>query len=182
MVISGFNQLKSSSITIAIGVDISKAFDTASHRLFIEMIHHSRLRHTQFSEVVCGIPPRQEGLEPVSAAPLAFPPGAGRGPTGIRHLPSPLQLLCVGLPNVQFKHNVLHWRLHAAGLCSKHRGGRGEGRPTMFFFSGEVGRGQATGHCSPEILRDTVHLWHSPVPTPPSYANRWHGGPVEQNP
>ena len=101
---------------------------------------------------------RQEGLVPLSAAPLAFPPGAGGDPTTIRHFPIPLRPLCIGLPNSRFRHDVLRWRLHAAALCSQQRGGRGEGKPTM-FFSGEVGRGQATAHCSPEIQRDTVHLW-----------------------
>ena len=44
-VVSGFNQLKPPSRTINIVVDISKAFDTISHRLIIEMIHRSRLCH-----------------------------------------------------------------------------------------------------------------------------------------
>ena len=38
---SGFNQRKLPSRIIAIAVDISKAFGTVSHRLFIEMIHLS---------------------------------------------------------------------------------------------------------------------------------------------
>ena len=51
---------------------------------------------------------------------------------------------------------------HFDGLCSQHRGGQGEGIPTLFFF-GEVGRWKATGHCSPEIQHDTVHLRHTPL-------------------
>ena len=35
----------------------------------------------------------------LSAAPLAFLPHVGLCLTGIRHLPSPLQPLCIGLPN-----------------------------------------------------------------------------------
>ena len=54
----------------------------------------------QFGEVVCGMPSRQEGLVPLSAAPLAFTSGAGGSTIGIRHLPSPLQQICVGLPNL----------------------------------------------------------------------------------
>ena len=44
-VVSGFNQRKPPSRTIAIAVDISKSFDKVSHRLLIEMIHRSRLCH-----------------------------------------------------------------------------------------------------------------------------------------
>ena len=65
-----------------IAMDISKAFDTVSHSLLIEMIH-----------------PRQEGVVPLPTTPLAFPPGAGGGPTGVRHLPSPLKPFGVRLPN-----------------------------------------------------------------------------------
>ena len=43
--VSGSNQRKPPSRTIAIAVDISKAFDTVSHCLHIEMIHRSQLRH-----------------------------------------------------------------------------------------------------------------------------------------
>ena len=43
-VVSGFSQRKFPSRTIAIAVDISKAFDTVSHSLLIEMIHRSQLR------------------------------------------------------------------------------------------------------------------------------------------
>ena len=51
-------------------MDISKAFNTGSRLLLIEMTHHSRLR--QFGDVACGIS--------LSAGPLAFPPGAGGVP------------------------------------------------------------------------------------------------------
>ena len=44
-VVSGFNQRKPPSRTLAIAVDISKEFDTVSHRLLIKMIQCSRLRH-----------------------------------------------------------------------------------------------------------------------------------------
>ena len=44
-VVFGFNQRKPPSRTIAIVVDTSKAFDTASHHILIEMIHRSRLYH-----------------------------------------------------------------------------------------------------------------------------------------
>ena len=40
-VVTGFNQRKLPSRTIIVEVDISKAFDTDSHRLIIEMIHRS---------------------------------------------------------------------------------------------------------------------------------------------
>ena len=36
------------------------------------------------------------------------------------------------------------------------------------LLTGEVGRWQATGHCSPEIQRDPVHYQHPSVPTSPS--------------
>ena len=76
--VSGFNQRKLPSRTIAIAVDISRAFDKVFHRLLIELIHRSRLRHNLVRSFVgCGIPVRQEGLVPPSAAPLAFLPGAG---------------------------------------------------------------------------------------------------------
>ena len=87
---------------------------------------------------------------------------AARGSHRDRNLHSPLQPLCFGLPNFRktgFRLDALRW-LHAAGLCSKHCGGRGKGKPTI-FFSGEVGRWQATDYCSPEIQRDTDHLWGS---------------------
>ena len=54
-----------------------------------------------------GVPLRQEGVVPIPAAPFAFPPSAGGGLTGIRHLPSPLQPLCVRLPNLRHRHAVL---------------------------------------------------------------------------
>ena len=38
------SQAMASQSTIAIAVDITKAFDAVSHRLLIEMIHRSRLR------------------------------------------------------------------------------------------------------------------------------------------
>ena len=43
--VSGFKQHKPSSRTIAIVVDISKAFDTVSHRFLIETIQRYRLRN-----------------------------------------------------------------------------------------------------------------------------------------
>ena len=42
-VITGFNERKHPTRTIAIAVDISEAFDTVSHSLLIEMINRSRL-------------------------------------------------------------------------------------------------------------------------------------------
>ena len=90
----------------------------------------------------------------------------GRCPTGISHLPSPLQPLCFRLPNSRFRHDILRWWLHAAGLYSQHRGVWSEGKPTM-FFSDEVGRWQTTGysllprnpvvHCSPQTLQSRLH-------------------------
>ena len=44
-VVSGFNQRKDPNRAIAIAVDISKALDTVSYSLLIEMIHCSRLSH-----------------------------------------------------------------------------------------------------------------------------------------
>ena len=41
----GFNLRKPPSRTVAVAVDISKAFDTVNHRLLLEMICHSRLGH-----------------------------------------------------------------------------------------------------------------------------------------
>ena len=95
-VVSGFNQRKPPSRTITITVDILKAFSNVSHRLLIEMIYRSWL--PQSGQMACGVPPRQEGVVPISAALLAIPPSVGGGPTGIHHLPSPLQPLCVRLP------------------------------------------------------------------------------------
>ena len=89
--LSGFNQCKPPSRTVAIAVDISKAFDAVSHLFLIEMIHCSRL--PQLGQMACGVPPRQEDVVPLPPAPLAFPPGAGGGPTGVRHLPSPLHFV-----------------------------------------------------------------------------------------
>ena len=54
-----------------------------------------------------GVPSRQEGIVPIPAAPLAFRPSAGGGPTGICHLPSPVQPLCVRLPNHRPRHDLL---------------------------------------------------------------------------
>ena len=67
-----------------------------------------------------------------------------------------------------------------AGVYSQHWGGRGKGEPSILFIFGEVGRLKATGHCSPEIQCDTVHLGHPSVPTPPSSANQWQGDLIEQ--
>ena len=77
------------------------------------------------------------------------------------------------------RQDVLHRRFHSAGLCSQHRGGRG--KPTMLLFD-QVGRWQATGHCSLEIQRDTVHFWHPPVLTLPSSANWWWCGLLNRTP
>ena len=67
-------------------------------------------------ELACGIPLRQEGLVPLSAVPLAFPPGVGGGPKGISLLPSPLQPLCIGLPNYQLRYDVILWIGNASEL------------------------------------------------------------------
>jgi len=48
----GFNQLKPPGRTVAVAVDISKAFDTVSHRQLLEMIHHSQLGHNLVRWVV----------------------------------------------------------------------------------------------------------------------------------
>ena len=49
----------------------------------------------------------------------------------------------------------------------------------MFYFE-EVDIWETTGHCSPEIHRDTVHLRYPPVLVPPTSANQRRGGPVQQ--
>ena len=134
-VVFGFNQRKPPSRTITIAVDNTKVFDTMSHHL-IEMIHLSWLDTTWWGGLWCGVPPQQEGFIPLS----------GRGPTGISHLPSPLQPLCIGKPNPWLRHDVLCWRLHVAGLCPQHRGGWGRGKPTMLLF-GEVGLTQQPELC-----------------------------------
>ena len=77
----------------------------------------------------------------------------------------------------QVRQDILHRGFHSAGLCSQRRGGRG--KPTMLLFD-QVGRWQATGHCSLEIQRDTVHFWHPPVLTLPSSANWRCGGPLNR--
>ena len=104
------------------------------------------------------------------------------GPTGIRHLPSPLQTLCVGLPNSQFRHDVLRRRLHAAGLCSQHRGCQSESKPTSYVL---LWWGGQMANNWPLLPRNPA--WHcSPLkPTSPDStlnANWWRGGSVEQNP
>ena len=66
--------------------------------------------------MACHVSPRQEGVVPLQAAPLVFLPGAGGGPTGVRHLPSPLQPLCAILPNSRLRHDILRRQLHFAGL------------------------------------------------------------------
>ena len=64
--------------------------------------------------MACGVPPRQEGIVLLTTAPLAFPPSAGGGPTGVRHLLSPLQPFCLWLSHPRCRHDVLCRRLHIA--------------------------------------------------------------------
>ena len=94
---------------------------------------------SQSGQMACGVSLRQEGVVPILEAPLAFPPIVGGGPTGIRHLPSPLQPLCVRLFNPRRRHDALRRRLHSAGICSHHCEGRDKCQPTVRYF-GEVGR------------------------------------------
>ena len=158
-VVSGFDQQKPPSRTIAIAVDISKAIDTC----FSPPPHRDDPLFpipAQFGEEARDRPPRQEDLLALSSAPLAFPPGAGRGPTGIHHLSSSLQPLCDELPNPRFRHDVLRRRLHAARLSSQHRGSWGESKPTMLLF-GEVASKWSNW---PLLPRNPV--WHCSPPTP----------------
>ena len=108
--------------------------------------------------------PRLESLVPLPVPPFAFLPGAGKCATAFRHLPSSLQPLWVELPNHRSWHDVLRWWLHVSGLWSKHRGEWSKGEPIMFFH-GEVDWGKATGYCSTEIQRDSVHPGYPPVLT-----------------
>ena len=122
---------------------------TARHPTLSLTASSSRWSSSQFGQMTRSVPPWQEDLVPLPTAPLAFPLGAGGGPAGVRHLPSTLQPFCVRQPNPWLRHDVLRQWIHATGFCTQHRGGRGEGQPTMHHI-GEVGRWQATGHCSPE--------------------------------
>ena len=114
-----------------------------------------------------------EGLVPLPAALFAFPPDAGE--QHYKYLPylTTLHRIILIAP-----HDVLRRRLHVAGLYFKHRGGRGEGEPTLLFL-GEVGRWETTGHCSLEIQRDTVHFGYPPLLAPPTSENWRRGGPAE---
>ena len=155
-VVSGFSQRKPPSSTIPIVLDISKAVDTVSHRLLIEMIHRSRLRHNLVKWL--GIPPRQEGIVYLSAAALVSAPSADGGPTGIRHLPSPLQPLCFRLPNSRF--DVLADDFTMLMLASTPSIVEADARANLLCSS--VVRWadckQLAIHCLQEIQRDTVHL------------------------
>ena len=94
-VVSGFKQRKPPSKTIAIAVDISKVFDTVSHRLLIEMIHRFRLCHNLVKWLVAYLRGRKASCSYQLTAQLGFPPGVGGGPTGVCPLPSPLQPFCL---------------------------------------------------------------------------------------
>ena len=80
-VVSGFNQLKPPSIAIA--VDISKAFGTVSHRLLIEMIQRSRHNLVRWLTSVAG------RLRAYISSTTRLPTIRGRGPHRDRSSPQP---------------------------------------------------------------------------------------------
>ena len=153
-VVSGFSQRKLPSRTIAVAVDISKAFDTVSHRLLNEMIHRFRLRHNLVRKASCLYQQHHSTLRQVRA-------GSHREPSSPQ--PSPTTL--------DYPIPELDMTSYAGSLYSQHRGGRVEGKPTM-FFSDEVGRRQAIGH---SLLPRNPAIHHcSPLtPTSPDSTLRW---------
>ena len=140
---------------ISIAVDISKAFDTVSRRLLIQMIHRSRLRHNlvRWLMIVVDLRGRkasclyQQHHSPSRQVQAGVPQGSVNSPALFNPFPSDYHIF-------RPRHDVLRRRLHVAGLCSQHRGGWGEGEPTQ-LFSGEVLRLEAIGQCCLEIQRDT---------------------------
>ena len=84
--------------------------------------------------MTCGKPLRWEGIVPLPAAPLAFPPGAGGGATRFLHLPSPRQPLCVWLPIHRYWRDVFCWRLQIL-LASAPSIGEAETRANRLCYS-----------------------------------------------
>ena len=142
----GFNQRKPPSRTIAIAVDILRAFDMVSHRLLIEMIHHSCLyqQHHSPSRKV------QAGLPQGSVISLAL----------FNHFVSDCPISNL---------NMMSYANDFTLLASAPSIVKDEARANQLCSSlvrWTVGRWRAICHYSPAIQRDTVHLG-SPVPTPP---------------
>ena len=108
-----------------------------------------------------------------------LPDRCGRWCRWWRHLSSPLQPLCVGLFHYQFWYDVLCQRLHVAGLCSPLFPASWQ---TTHDHLCDVGRPEATSHCSQEIQRNTVHFGHLPVPASSLGSNLWWDSFVELNP
>ena len=104
-----------------------RLFHSVSPFLLMEMIHHPQLWHNLVRWLVTYLRGRKASCSAFSCSSTArLPAWCGQGATGICHLPSPLQPLCVGLPHYWLGHNVLRRQLHAAVLCSQHYGGWGE--------------------------------------------------------
>ena len=92
-VVSGFNQRKSPSRTIFIAVDIWKAFETVSHRLFIEIIY----RPDSDTTWLCGLwhTSATGRLRVFTSSPIYLPTRCGRG--FHKNLPYPLPFLTTTL-------------------------------------------------------------------------------------
>ena len=152
--VSGFGHYKPPSRTITIAVDISKAFDTVSHRFLIEIIHRSRLRRNLVRWLVAYLRGRkafclsQQNISPPRQERTGVLQGSVISPALFNHFISDCPI-----PDLAMTSYADDFTLLASAPSIVEADARR--KPTM--FSGEVGIWQATGHCSPEI-HDTNHL------------------------
>ena len=117
---------------IAIAVDISKAFDTVSHCLLIEIILRSRLCHNLARWLVAYLCCRkelclyQQPHSPPCQVRAGVPHGSVISPALFNHFVSDCPILDLDMRSYTDDFTLL------AGFCSQHSGGWGEGKPTSY--------------------------------------------------
>ena len=160
-VVSDFNQHKPPSRTIAIAVDTSKAFDTVSHRLFIEMISCSQLSHNLVRWLVAYLRVagrRRDLTNKTTRLPTRCGQGSHRGPSSSQ--PSSTILFLTALSPTQT------WRLMPPTsrwwflLPASWRPSQGPTDYALYWWGGQM-----TSNW-PLLPRNPA--WHSSLPTPTS--------------
>ena len=171
-VVSSFNQRKPPSRTITIAVEISKAFDTVSHRLLIEMTHHSRLCHNLVRCLVAYLRLRkasclyQQHQSPSRQVRAGVPQGSVISPALFNHFVSGCPISDLDMTSyandftlLASAPSIVEAEARANQLCAI----------LVRWADGKQ-------------LANAPNNRYPPVPTPPSGANRWRSGSTEQDP
>ena len=121
------------------------------------------------------------GRQPVSTGrqPFALTEFTGGGLAGIRHFPSHLQSLWVGLPHSWLGHDILCWQLRVASHFFQYHRGWGKGLTNSL----QLWWGREMVNICPLLPRNPAWLCSLRIPTCPySRVNRWRGSHSELNP